>query len=113
MAPPTVGNARPALAAALARARREGATRTGAEELLSEAVTVAAQLLVDVRADAPLVVPGERVALEATVHNGGGAGIVWLGTDVVLTASGGTVVATLRPEPAELAPGAVRSARDT
>ncbi len=113
VAPPTVGNARPALAAALARVRREGATRAGAEELLSEAVTVAAQLLVDVRADAPLVVPGERVALEATVHNGGGAGIVWLGTDVVLTASGGTVVTTLRPEAAELAPGSVRSAGDT
>lgn len=111
VAAPTMGTAVPALATALARARREGVVQDDAQALLSEALVVAAQVLVDVRADAPVLVPGEAVALHATVLNGGGADIVWRGTEIVFT--GATTIVTLPPVPAPLARGAVRSTGDT
>ena len=112
VAPSTVGAAVPALAEALARVRRDGAPRDGAEDLLTEALVVAAQILVDIRAGSRVLVPGERVAIEATVLNGGRSHVEWRGAEIVVTGSDtGSMV--VRPDTAALPGGAVRSARDT
>lgn len=102
----------PALAAALTRVRREGADRDSAEGLLAEALVVAAQVLVDVRADARVLVPGGAVAVETTVLNGGRSGIEWRGVDLVLAGSR-SAAATIRPDSIRVGAGAVRSAQET
>jgi LmbE family N-acetylglucosaminyl deacetylase len=113
VAPRTMGRAVPALAAALARVRHEGTPRDGAEEMLGEALIVAAQLLVDARAGAPVLVPGEPVPVDATVLNGGATDVVWRGVDVAVTGAGTAAAVTLPSDNGALAPGVVRSAGDT
>jgi hypothetical protein len=105
--PATLGRAVPALAGALARVRAEG----GRTEALSEALAIAAGVLLDARAARVLLVPGESVTIELEAFAADDTPVRWTGTTIMPSAGGWTTPAAAAPLPDMIAPGAGATAR--
>ena len=108
--PATLGRAVPVLAAALARVRAEGGSAAN-ERLLSEALAIAAGVLVDARAERAQLVPGEEGAIELEVFNGGTRAMDWPAATIIPAATGWTTQHAVTPTQTVLAPGVAGSAR--
>ena len=94
----------------LGRALRElGEGDSGQQARLSEALAAAAGVVVDGVADDGIVIPGERLQVEATVWNGGGAAVTL--DEVALSAPAGWRVERLDPTASPVAPGGVATRR--
>lgn len=104
--PAALPRAVPVLAGALTRLRAEGGASGADDRMLSEALAIAAGVLLDARAERPLLVAGETVGVEAEVFSAGDTPIRWLGTTVVPSGSGWTDSVAIAPSSPDLAAGA-------
>src|SRR5437763_2470063 len=94
----------------LARARRElGGADSGQQTLLDQALAAAAGVALDGAADDGIVIPGERVQVEATVWNAGQGPVTLDGIDVAAPA--GWKVERVDAAPSPVAPGTVATRR--
>jgi len=105
--PATLGRAVPALAGALARVRAEG----GRTEVLSEALAIAAGVLLDARAARVLLVPGESVTIELEAFAADDTPVRWTGATLIPSAGGWAAPAAVAPPSDRIAPGTGASAR--
>jgi len=113
VSPDRMGEAIGPLTEALARLRRDGGIRSRPElePLLEEAIGIAAGVLLDVRAERGVLVPGERAEVTAQVYNAGTAPIVWRNVTLVPQAAGWTTGATVAPAETGVAVGQLAEAR--
>jgi LmbE family N-acetylglucosaminyl deacetylase len=113
VAPERMGDAVRPLTEALARLRRDGGIRARPElePLLEEAIGIAAGVLLDVRAERGVLVPGETVDVTAQVDNAGADPIVWRNVELVPHADGWTTGAALSPSENGVAAGQLAEAR--
>jgi LmbE family N-acetylglucosaminyl deacetylase len=111
--PAGLGTAVPPLAAALRRLRSEPTPRADAEALVSEALSIAAGVLLDVRAERALLVPGERVGIEAEVYNGGSVTVAWRDVALRSPSAGWGEPIVITPASGIVDPGAAVTSRDT
>jgi len=94
----------------LARARHElGGADSGQQALLDQTLAVAAGVALDGAADDGIVIPGERVQIEATVWNSGPGGVTLDGIDVATPA--GWKVERIDAATSPVAPGTVATRR--
>ncbi len=94
----------------LGRALRElGDRDTAQTAMLSEALAAAAGVVVDGVADDGIVIPGERLQVEATVWNAGGTAVTL--DEIALSAPAGWKVERLDPTASPVAPGTVATRR--
>ena len=94
----------------LGRALRElGDRDTAQTALLSEALAAAAGVVVDGVADDGIVIPGERLQVEATVWNAGSTAVTL--DEIALSAPPGWKVERLDPTASPVAPGTVATRR--
>lgn len=104
VAPLRMIEAVPALAEALARGEEAGDVTAHERRLLGEALTVAAGIVIDARAGAAELVPGESVEIEVELYNAGGAVLTVQG--ITVTAPPGWKVDRLASQAEVLGPGA-------
>ena len=106
-----LADAVPALAGAVRRARGDAAVPAADRALLEEALAVAAGVMVDARAGADRVIPGDSVTFEVEAYNAGAAAVALDGAVAVVAARGWRDTIPLRiegrPEPGQLASGRV------
>jgi len=94
----------------LARARHElGGADSGQQALLDQTLALAAGVALDGAADDGIVIPGERVQIEATVWNSGPGGVTLDGIDVATPA--GWKVERIDAATSPVAPGTVATRR--
>jgi LmbE family N-acetylglucosaminyl deacetylase len=105
--PATLGHAVPALAGALTRVRGEG----GGEGALSEALAIAAGVLLDARAERALLVAGESVSVELEAYAAADTPVRWTRGTITPSVGGWTDPAAVAPPSPAIAPGAVVTAR--
>jgi len=112
IAPVTLDRAVPALAAALSRARRDGAGPR-AERLLSEALLAAAGVVLDARADRQDLVTGGNVTLDVEVFNAGRRPVHWRRTTFMPTADRWTEAGSATPGDTVVVPDTLATATDS
>ena len=110
--PATMGRAVPTLAGALARLHAEHAG-VAEERMLSEALAIAAGVLLDARAERALLVAGESTAIEVEAFSAGDTPVRWTGTTIMPAAGGWTDTVSVVPTSPALAAGADLTARTT
>ena len=94
----------------LARARRElGGADSGQQALLDQTLAAAAGVAIDGAADDGIVIPGERVQIEATIWNSGPGAVTLDGIDVAAPA--GWKVERIDAATSAVAPGTVATRR--
>jgi hypothetical protein len=94
----------------LARARRElGGADSGQQALLDQALAAAAGVALDGAADDGIVIPGERIQVEATIWNAGQGAVTLDGIDVAAPA--GWKVERVDAATSPVAPGTVATRR--
>src|SRR5205823_277161 len=94
----------------LARARRElGGADSGQQALLDQALAAAAGVALDGAADDGIVIPGERIQVEATIWNAGQGPVTLDGIDVAAPA--GWKVERVDAATSPVAPGTVATRR--
>jgi len=99
-----------AIAPLLGRALRElGGADSGQQAMLQEALAAAAGVAIDGFADDGVVIPGERVQVETSVWNAGGAGVMLDGVE--LGAPAGWKVERLDPMSSDVPTGTVATRR--
>src|SRR2546426_9735258 len=99
-----------AIAPLLARALREfGAADSGQQAILEEALAAAAGVVIDGFADDGIVIPGERVQVEASVWNAGDASLTLDGVE--LSAPAGWKVERLDPMSSPVPTGTLATRR--
>jgi LmbE family N-acetylglucosaminyl deacetylase len=109
--PVTLDRAVPVLAGAVTRVREEGGAGSAEDGMLSEALAIAAGVLLDARAERPVLVPGEVVGIEVDAFSAGTTPVAWVGTTIVPSASGWTDPVDIAPPSRVLAAGAGAAAR--
>lgn len=82
VAPSRMSDAVPILASALARGNEAGDLTSRERRLLGEALAVAAGIVIDARAGAAMLVPGNPVDVEVELYNGGGSVVTVRGITV-------------------------------
>jgi hypothetical protein len=106
VSPATLARAVAPLAAGLTRLRAGGGAPATEERLLSEALAIAAGVLLDARADGELLVPGETDSVHLEVFAAGAAAVRWLDVALLPVTSGWTAPQSMTVPPAAIGPGA-------